>query len=310
MAPRLPALAHRVGSHNIDTVPTPEHMIHGHHPLKTHHHRDFHRGIAGHGHEDNEPYHYEHQIYGKVLPQGGYTGQSHRGHRQKFQIYGMVLPRSGFVGRDVKTALAMAGAAKKKAKKTRGGGMKFDDFSSSRTQRRNMSLAAKRRRVAMRKKMGFSGKAHTVTGRLGLAGSAHTLSGRLGLAGRKHTMTGRLGLAGFGFSGADAPPSYPDYPGNAQRTAIMRRAQRALAGADRPPSYPDYPGNAQRAGFAGGLDSECMRCAHGDPRHHHHEHDHGHGDDEPCCESCATGGPCEGCDGAGGCGKPNCGCMK
>lgn len=30
--------------------------------------------------------------------------------------------------------------------------------------------------------------------------------------------------------------------------------------------------------------------------HHHHDHDH-HGKDEPCCDSCASGGSCSGCDG-------------
>ncbi len=45
--------------------------------------------------------------------------------------------------------------------------------------------------------------------------------------------------------------------------------------------------------------------AHG----HSHSHSHSHSSsDEPCCDSCSDGGPCEGCDGAGGCGKANCGC--
>lgn len=143
--------------------------------------------------------------------------------------------------------------------------------------------------------------------------------------------------SGAGVAGSSmGPPAYttfPSYPGNLQRRDAVARVRRGrsvaggaccdscahggsceggggavaggccggMAGAMKPPSFPDYPGNRQRR------DARMRRAIAGGHHHHDHHHDH-HDHGGACCDSCAHGGPCEGCDGAGGCGKPNCKC--
>jgi hypothetical protein len=143
--------------------------------------------------------------------------------------------------------------------------------------------------------------------------------------------------SGSGVAGSSmGPPAYttfPSYPGNLQRRDAVARTRRGrsvaggaccsscahggtcegeavaggcggMAGAMKPPVFPSYPGNSQRR------DARARRAIAGGHHHHDgHHHDHHHDDHGgACCDSCAHGGPCEGCDGAGGCGKPNCKC--
>ena len=142
---------------------------------------------------------------------------------------------------------------------------------------------------------------------------------RRGVAGASRADAIRLASGRGVAGGSDNPPPFevfPDYPGNYQRHVAARqvdhRARGGMAGrcgvaggTNYPPSYPDYPGNPQRRDVARA--NRARGGMAGFAGHGHHGHNHG-GHDEPCCGSCAGGGPCEGCDGAGGCGKSNCAC--
>ena len=165
--------------------------------------------------------------------------------------------------------------------------------------KRRVKRKAKKRKA---KRMAFAGKSNADAVRLASGGS-----GVLCRASHR------------GVAGADVPPAFGtfrDYPGSGQRHDARQRAagggRGGMAGSMYPPSYPDYPGNAQRRdasrgrGVRGGM---AGYAGHGHDHDHDHHHDHGKSD-EPCCDSCKGGGPCEGCDGAGGCGKPNCACNQ
>lgn len=294
--PHLPAIAHRTGS---AVIPTPEHIIRGHHPDAPGHAHDFRRVIAGqrsavggnvdrHRGQRRTPS----QIYGMVLPRpAGFSG-AQRG--QASQIYGMVLPRQGFSGNTCPAGTVYSHAKKacvpRKIKPV-GGACPFPPCPDVRTALILAGAKRKKRRSIPR------------------------LSTRMGLA------------------GAMDPASYPDYPGNYHRTEAIKN-RRAYAGGERPMKEDaacfhgcmnefiigddpdpemfswcvDHCRGQKKGSPTGTVKAHSARSRHrgfagGDPRDHAHEHAGG-----ACCDSCAGGGPCEGCDGAGGCGKPNCGC--
>lgn len=284
--PNLPAVAGRVGS---SAVPTPQRIIDGGHP-----------GYAFMGRT-------------RVVP-------------IQDQIYGLILPRQGFP-----SPHAVAGASVADSIRLGSGSGK------GRTARITGRSPFTRRGCPPGTKRCPDG--HCTPKELkcvtfpGVAGASMADAIRLASGGGKSV------------AGSNVPPSYPDYPGNQHRAEAVRRGiagapshpaypgngQRrdvgrargirgGMAGSNYPPSYPDYPGNPQRrdstrgrgtrGGMAGAMAHsldfpDAVRhgfAGRGHVGHHHH----GHGG--ACCDSCAHGGPCEGCDGHGGCGKPNCGC--
>jgi len=85
--------------------------------------------------------------------------------------------------------------------------------------------------------------------------------------------------------------------GNVVTVRPTQYAPGGFSGGQRRPAYPSYPGHVGAHGHMG----DRGRGYAGGHGHGHHHHDHG----GACCESCANGGTCEGCD--GNCG-PDCGC--
>ena len=240
--------------------------------------------------------------------------------KQKSQIYGMVLPPRGYAGRraasrrggSANTGMFPIGNGPGTVTLTADPGIGIANHGGGQSYVRILSRSGNM--VTVRpttySPSGFSGAtsvARRIKGRKFPVDQIHSKP-RKGDKGRRRSRGKRAvsPIKPYAFAGSTVRPDFPAYPGNA-RLGIMGSTVR--------PDFPAYPGNARLGimggqyrpafpsypGRVGGQYRPAFPSYPGRVGYAGHAHDHG----EACCESCANGGTCQGCN--GDCG-PDCGC--